>query len=235
MKFKKKILKNGMTVILEKRDLPIVTVAFGVRAGGINESLDEKGISHFIEHMLYKGSKNYPTWKQITYEIEKNGGVLNGFTSEEMTGYYCKMPSAKLDLALDVLSDMIKNPNFEEEEMEKERKVIFEEIKMRRDRQNIYVLDEIQKCLYSGTFDVDLIGTHETMNSIDRKKIIEKFEEIYRPNNLVLCVVGNADFEKLVEYAEKSFPSEKGNVPEQKFKLENKLNSHHSGVELYQT
>ena len=84
-----------MTFLFEKRDLPVVSVAFAVRAGGINEACKEKGISHFIEHMLYKGTPTRNS-KKIAEEIENNGGILNGFTSEEIIAYWCKMPSQHL-------------------------------------------------------------------------------------------------------------------------------------------
>jgi predicted Zn-dependent peptidase len=176
--FYRKVLKNGMTVIFEKRDLPIVSVVFAVRNGGINESPSEKGISHFIEHMLYKGTPKRNS-RKIAEEIEKNGGELNGFTDETITAYWCKMPSRHLKLALDVLSDMVKNPLFDEKELEKERKVIFEEIKMRKDNPYVCALDTIQRELYSGTLGMNLIGTYETMKSIDRRKIIAKFKQVY--------------------------------------------------------
>lgn len=214
-KLQKKVLKNGMTVLFEKRDLPIVSVAFAVRNGGINESLEEKGISHFIEHMLYKGTPTRNS-KQISESIEKNGGELNGFTSEEITAYWCKMPSKHLNLALDVLSDMVKNPLFDEKEMDKERKVIFEEMKMIHDTPSRYVFDEIQKCLYKGTLSANIIGTIKTMNSIDRKKILKKFNEIYQPNNMILCVIGEANFEKICKFVETNFTKQTGKVPEQK-------------------
>ena len=219
-KFKRKILSNGMTILFEKRNLPVVSVAFAVRAGGINESLNEKGISHFIEHMLYKGTPTRNS-KKIAEEIEKNGGQLNGFTSELVTAYWCKMPSQHLDVALEVLTDMIKNPLFDEKELEKERKVIFEELKMYHDNPSIYVSNEIQKELYGGTLSVDLIGTFETMNSIDRNKIIKKFKQLYTPNNLILIVVGDARFGQLVKFVEKNFGKEKSEVPKQEFNLRN--------------
>ena len=218
--FQKKILKNGMTIIFEKRNVPVVSVAFAVRAGGINEEISEKGISHFIEHMLYKGTKTR-TSKQIAEEIEKNGGELNGFTSEEITAYFCKMPSKHLDIALNVLTDIIKNSVFDEKELEKERKVIFEEIKMYKDNPQMHSISEIQKLLYTGTLGINLAGTYESMNSIDRKKIMEKFKQIYEPNNFILCVVGDADFEQIIKFAEKNFGDRRSQIPKQKFELKN--------------
>src|SRR5208283_3370309 len=111
-KFYRKVMKNGMTILFEKREIPVVSIAFAVRAGGNNESIEEKGISHFIEHMLYKGTPKRNS-KKIAEEIENNGGELNGFTAEEIVAYWCKMPSEHLNVALDVLSDMVKNPLFD--------------------------------------------------------------------------------------------------------------------------
>ena len=220
--FYKKVLDNGMTILFEKRNVPVVSVSFSVKSGGIHESLEEKGISHFIEHMLYKGTEKRNT-KQIAEEIEKNGGEMNGFTSEEVVSYWCKMPSEKLDVALEVLSDIVKNPKFDEEELEKERKVIFEEIKMYRDNPRMYVFQEIQKNLYTGTMEISLAGTEETMNSVTREKMKKKFEEIYKPNNMILCVVGDCDFDFLVSFCQENFGDEKGSVSKQKFELKNEI------------
>ena len=218
--FQRKILPNGMVVLFEKRELPIVSVVFAVRNGGMNEHESEKGISHFIEHMLYKGTPDRNS-KQIATEIEKNGGELNGFTSEPITAYWCKMPSKHIDVALNVLSDMVKNPIFDEKELEKERQVIFEEIKMRRDTPRVYVSDEIQGLLYDKPLGQNLIGTYETMNSIKREEIIKKFKEVYTPNNMILVVVGDVEFDKIVDFAEKNFGNEKGKIGLPKIKLRN--------------
>jgi len=219
-KFYRKVLKNGMTILFEKRNLPVVSVVIAVRCGGINETPSEKGISHFIEHMLYKGTPTRNS-KKISEEIEKNGGELNGFTDETITAYWCKMPSNHLNLALEVLTDMVKNPLFDEKEIEKERKVIFEEIKMRKDNPHIHVLDSIQEELYIGTLGLALIGTYKTMNSIDRKKLIARFKEVYQPNNMILGIVGDANFEDIVKFAEKNFENIKGKVPQVKFSVSN--------------
>jgi predicted Zn-dependent peptidase len=220
--FKRLVLDNGMTIVFEKRDVPVVSIALAVRNGGINEKESEKGISHYIEHMLYKGTPTRNAFK-IAQEIEKNGGELNGFTSEEITAYWCKMPSKNADIGLEVLTDMVKNPLFDKEELEKERKVIFEEIKMRRDSPRTYTFDKIQEFLYGGTLGKGLIGTKETMNSIGREDLLKKFKEIYTPNNLILSVVGDYDFDKLVEFAKKNFGNEKGKVPSFEIKLKNEV------------
>ena len=219
-KFYRKVLKNGMTILFEKRNIPVVCVAFAVRQGGINESESEKGISHFIEHMLYKGTPTRNT-KKIADEIEGNGGELNGFTDETLTAYWCKMPSEHLSTALNVLSDMIKNPLFDKKELEKERKVIFEEIKMRKDNPRVYVFDRIQSHLYKGTLGRSLIGTYDTVNSINREKIFEKFKEVYQPNNLILGIVGDADFTEIIKFAEKNFGKNKGKIKKQKISIKN--------------
>ncbi len=218
--FYRKVLKSGMTVILEKRNLPVVSVTFAVRNGGVNEKESEKGISHFIEHMLYKGTPTRDA-RKIAEDIEKRGGDLNGFTSEEITAYWCKMPSKHLGVALEVLGDMVRNPLFDKDELEKERKVIFEEIKMYHDNPRMHSLDEIQKLLYTGTMNINLAGTFESMNSITRDKIIEKFKQVYTPNNMILCVVGDADFNVLVKYAEKNFKDLNGKVGLENFELRN--------------
>lgn len=220
--FKKKVLKNGMTLLFEKRNIPVVSVAIAVKHGGLHESGDEKGISHFIEHMLYKGTSKRDA-RKIAQDIELNGGELNGFTDEGLTAYWCKMPSKHLDIALDVLSDMVKNPLFDEKELIKERNVIFEEMKMRGDMPRMYLLDKINEILYDGSFSIPLIGTKKSMNSISRDVILKKFKDVYTPNNMILCVVGEANFDDIVRFAEKNFDGPKKDFKPEKIKLKNKV------------
>jgi len=221
---KRKVLKNGITVVFEKRDLPIVSMAYAVRFGGVDESLEEKGIAHFIEHMLYKGTPTRDA-HQIAFEIERKGGILNGFTDEQITSYWAKAPSKHLFEILDVLTDMVKNPKFDENEMNKERKVIFEEIKMRKDTPRVFVYDEIKNYLYEKPFGPALIGTIKTLSDVDRKKMIDKFSKTYSSNNLVFAIVGDADFEKICSYLEKNFQKKekKISIPEIKLRNEKKI------------
>ncbi|MEX0920555.1 MAG: pitrilysin family protein [Candidatus Pacearchaeota archaeon] len=203
-RFYRKVLKNGMTVVFEKRDSPTVSVAFAVRSGGIDEASSEKGISHFIEHMIFKKTKNRDS-RQIASAIEKKGGVLNGFTDETVTAFWCKMPSRHVGVAFDILSDVVKNPLFMEQDIERERNVILEEINMYKDTPSHYVFNEMQKLLYKEPFGDPLIGTEKTLKSLTRKELLGRFEKFYRPENLVLCVVGDTDFRKIVDFAEKNF------------------------------
>lgn len=220
--FQKKILDNGMTVIFEKRNLPVVSVAYAVKNGGANEILDEKGISHFIEHMLFKGTEKR-TSKEISEEIERNGGVLNAFTGDNITAFWCKISANNLNKALDVLTDIIKNPLFKEEELEKERKVIFEEIKMRRDFPRAYVQDKIKELLYEEPFGKDLIGDYKTMSSITKEKIFNKFKQAYAPKNLILAVVGDANFDEIIKFAEENFSKQDGEIPFFEIKKRNEI------------
>ena len=220
-RFRRLVLDNGFTILFEERDVPVVSVSLSVRAGGMNESLSEKGISHYIEHMLYKGTKKRNA-KQLAEEIEQKGGELNGFTSEDVTCFWAKVPSLYLKTALDVLSDMVKNSVFDSNEMEKERKVIFEEIKMRKDDPRHYVFDKTHSLLYGGSLGKDLIGTEKTMNSISRKDLLKKHKELYVPQNLILTVVGNCEFDSLVGWARENFSSKKkGLVPQKKVIYQN--------------
>ena len=218
--FKRKVLGNGVTLLFEKRDVPIVSVAFAVRQGAINEDLEEKGISHFLEHMLFKGTPTRNSF-EISSAIEKKGGDLNGFTDEEVTAYWCKMPNEHLGIALDVLSDVMKNPLLDKNELEKERQVIFEEIKMYKDNPTAYVFEGLQRELYEGTLSEPIIGSVETLKKIDRKKMKEFFDRVYRSENMIVCVVGNVEFSDVENFLEKNFQRTKGEIKELEVKNSN--------------
>ncbi|MEK6906406.1 MAG: pitrilysin family protein [Nanoarchaeota archaeon] len=222
LKFYRKVLKNGMTVLLEKRDLPIVSVAFAVKSGGVNEEEGEKGISHFIEHMLYKGTPTRNS-KEIADEIEKKGGELNGFTEEIITAYWCKVPDKHINTALEVLGDMVRNPLFDEKEIEKERQVIFEEIKMHHDNPISCVFEGIKKTLYGNPVGLNIIGDYNTLSKMNKKILTSKFNQVYQPNNFILAAVGNTDFNKLVRYVEKNFGKTRGKIQRFKPKIKNEI------------
>ncbi|MFW6233073.1 MAG: M16 family metallopeptidase [Nanoarchaeota archaeon] len=219
--FQKKILNNGITVLFEKRDLPVVSVGFGFKYGSMYESLNEKGIAHFIEHMIFKGTSNLSS-EQISKLIEKNGGVFNAFTCENLTFYHFKIPSDQIKTGLNVFLDILKNPLFSQDEIEKERNIIFEEIKLHQDNPLNHVFHEIQKCLYNGTLEIGTLGTKKSVGSLNKKELFKRFEEAYTPDNMILCVVGDADFNEIVEFAEKNFSKKENNISKKEFSEINK-------------
>ena len=127
--YKKEILSNGLKIICQRMsEKQSVALGIWIKVGGRYESIQLKGISHFLEHLLFKGTKKY-SCRKLKESIEGVGGSLNGFTAEELTCYYVKIPSRYLEVALDILSDMVIQPSLPAQEMEKERTVIIEEIK----------------------------------------------------------------------------------------------------------
>ena len=212
MKFMKKVLDNGLTVLFEKRDVPVTTVMLGVRYGSAYESSDEKGMAHFIEHMCFKGTEKR-TVKQIAENVEKVGGDLNAFTSEEFTVYHVKLPSAHLNVAMDVIFDIFFNASFPESDVKKEANVICEEIKMNRDNPIACVINEIKRSLYEEPFGDFITGTQEGVRGMNREMLFKKHREVYAPKNSILCVVGNNDFDEIVSLAESMSVEREGNVP----------------------
>jgi len=210
MKFNKLVLKNGLTVLHEKRDVPVTAVILAAKFGAAYETEKEKGIAHFIEHLCFKGTKKRTT-NQIVAELEKVGGALNAFTSEEETAYHVKLPSRHLELAMDVISDIFFNPLFPEEEIKKESKVICEEIMMYKDNPRMHAIMEIKNCLYKSPFGMSILGKEENILRMNREQVIKKHKEFYYPKNAILCVVGNNDFEDVIKLAEKYCISENKN------------------------
>ena len=203
--FYKKKLKNGLTVLFEKRELPVVTNSVSVKFGSEYEPMALKGVSHFIEHLVFKGTKKRNV-KQISDEIEKKGGILNAFTSEEITSYWNKLPSRHFRIGIDLASDLALNPLFKKEDLERERKVILEEIKMYHDNPQSYVFEKIKELLYKKPFGMPIAGTLKTMAKVSRNQVLQTFNSVYSPNNMFLTVIGKASFQEICELGEKIFP-----------------------------
>ncbi len=202
MKFQKKILDNGLTVLFEQRDVPVSTVMLAVRYGAAHESNKEKGMAHFMEHLCFKGTDKRNA-KQIAEAVESVGGDLNAFTHEEITAYHVKLPSNHLDIAMDVIFDIFFNANFPEEEVVKEANVICEEIKMYKDNPRAHTLDKVKENLYEKPFGDFIGGSQENVRGMTREKLFNKHYEIYVPKNSILCVVGNNNLEDIISIVEK--------------------------------
>jgi len=202
--FYRKRLDNGLTVVFEERKIPVIAISASVKFGAQFESENIKGISHFIEHLVFKGTKNRSV-EEIPKEIEKKGGIINAFTSEDINAYWNKMPSKHFSLGIDIARDLVLNPLFEKEPFERERKVILEEIKMYHDNPATHVIEKIKEKLYEKPFNMSVAGTHETVSSLSRENVVELFNSIYSTNNMIVCVVGKASWEEVLEEAKK-FP-----------------------------
>ncbi len=204
-------LKNGMRVLtLSKSGRESVSVGLWYRVGGRYETESISGISHFIEHMLFKGTEKRSA-KKIKEELEGRGAVLNGFTSEDTTCYLVKIIKRHLELAVDVISDMALNSLFDSFEMEKERNVILEEIKMYMDMPTHYAHDLINTLIWQGhPLGMFVAGTPETVSNITRSDILRFYSKFYVPNNSVLAVCGDVGHEEVVSIVEKYFSKRPG-------------------------
>ena len=185
-------LDSKASLVVE--EIPYVrSVAIGVyiKVGSRHEDLSMSGASHFIEHMLFKGTKNRSA-KDIANSIDKLGGQLNAFTSKECTCLYAKVLDTHFDIALDVLADMFFNSNFDCEEIDKERGVVIEEINMYEDSPEDLVHDLFSQAVWSGNpLGMSILGTEESLGNLNRDTIVRYFKENYGPQNIVISVVGN--------------------------------------------
>lgn len=186
-----------------------VALGIWIKTGGRYESIANKGISHYLEHLLFKGSKKY-SCREIKESIEGLGGYLNGFTSEELTCYLVKIPSRHLELAFDVLSDMVINPVLSNTDTEKEKAVILEEIKMYKDQPQSYVYDLLDELLWPNQpLGAPIIGTSESLCQITRQDLSLFKSRFYTPKNIVVSIAGKLEHNQFVGLVEKIFSRHK--------------------------
>lgn len=205
--FNKSVLDNGLRVITSTMPHSrSVCLAILVGAGSCYENEEEAGISHFTEHLLFKGTQRRPTSKEITQDIEGVGGVINGATDKEVTIYWCKVAAPHFPIAIDVLADILLSSLFDSKEIERERRIISEEIKMNMDlpQQRISML--IDELLWPAQpLGREIIGYKETVSSITREQILKYIARRYIPNNTVLSIAGNIQHEEAVAQIETLF------------------------------
>ncbi|MDP3962549.1 MAG: pitrilysin family protein [bacterium] len=207
MKFTKTILDNGLRVItIPMQDNPAVTVLVMVEAGSKYETKETNGISHFLEHMVFKGTPKRPNVSDISRELDGLGAESNAFTSDEYTGYYAKVDYRHIDTALDVISDMYLNPLFKEEEIEKEKGVIIEEIKMYRDlpqRQVHHILGSLLHGDQPAGWTI--LGPEENIRSFNRSHFIDYRSKHYVAGATVVVVAGAINEAEVIKKVEKLF------------------------------
>lgn len=204
--YKKHVLENGLTIIGE--EIPYVkSISLGVwiNAGSRIEDEEISGVSHFIEHMLFKGTKNRSA-KDIAREIDSLGGEINAFTNKECTCYYVHLLDEHLNIGIDVLSDMILNSKFNEDDLDKERSVIIEELKMYEDSPEDLAYDLLTENIYKNDpLGMNIIGTEESLKRLNREKLLDYFNKYYVPNNSVIAISGNFNFDEIINKIEEKF------------------------------
>ncbi len=229
-------LKNGLTVIIDRRPKSkSVAIEMCVKVGSNNETPKIAGISHFFEHMLFEGTTNR-TASQIANEIEKVGGEFNAATTHERTFYYAKVPAKHFERALDVMADIMQNSTFDQKAIDKERKVIMDEINLVTDdpRNHQWVLF-LSKLFKKHPTKNPIYGSKDTVSKISRDDLLKYFDVHYVPNNMIVSVVGNVDgsANKIKDYFEKMkrkehrcvhYGKEPSQTKDQIFKEKRKIN-----------
>lgn len=214
-------LKNKLPLLfIPMQGTKTVTVLVVVKTGSKNETKLESGLSHFIEHMFFKGTPRRPNTLALASELDALGGEYNAFTSKEYTGYYIKAESHKLPQALDIVSDMLLNSTFSAEEIERERGVIIEEVNMYEDNPMAQIEDIFEELLYgdtpAGRFT---IGTKENIKSFQREDFMRYLKTQYGVNSTFVVIAGNTSSKEVSKEANKAFAQ----YPINKFRRKEKL------------
>jgi len=202
MHFKRSVLPNGLRVlVVPMPSFESATVMVMVSAGSRYENHKNSGISHFLEHMAFKGTTKKPTSQEISSIIDGIGGEFNAFTSKETTGYYIKAQTTHVETCLELLSDMLTNSLLDKKEIDKEKGVIIEEINMYEDTPMRNLGDIYERLLYDDTpMGWDTAGTKEVIRSITKDDFLKYMQGLYSPSNMTVVIAGgvNGNTEELV-------------------------------------
>jgi len=219
--YKKIILDNGLRIMLvHNKNTQAVTVLAVVGAGSKYETKKNNGISHFVEHMFFKGTKKRPNTLGISETLDRVGGFYNAFTSKEYTGYFAKVDSKHADLALDWVSDIFLNSKIDSREIEKERGVIIEELNMYLDTPVRHIRDLFESILYGDQpAGWEIVGTKENLKKVQRKDFIDYIQNHYSSSNTIVCVSGNFNQEKMAEDIKRKFKAINKKQPREKRKV----------------
>lgn len=207
MKFEKTVLPNGLRVLtIPMPSFESATVMVMVGAGSRYETRLNNGISHFLEHMAFKGTVKRPSAMDIASVIDGIGGQFNASTGKEVTNYFVKSSADKIEVSMDVLSDMLLHSKFDAKEIEKEKGVIIEEMNMNEDNPMRIIGDLYENLAYGDTpLGWDIIGKKEIIRSITRKTFVDYMKSLYSAENIVLVIAGGINSLKTMKLAEKYF------------------------------
>ncbi|MEK7123881.1 MAG: pitrilysin family protein [Patescibacteria group bacterium] len=218
--FKKHLLKNGVRLItIPLKDVKSVMVLALIKTGSKYETKGINGVSHFLEHMMFKGTKKRPTTLALSTELDSVGAEYNAFTGDERTGYWVKVDCNHLDLALDVVSDVLLNSKLDKKEIERERGVIIEEINMNSDSPMRYIWDLFQDLMYGDQpAGRPITGTKETVAGLKRDDFLDYLKKQYIAKNLIVAVAGNFNDKNILPRIKKYFIKVKLGAPREKQK-----------------
>ncbi|MBL8031149.1 MAG: insulinase family protein [Candidatus Doudnabacteria bacterium] len=207
MKYEKQVLSNGLTIVtVPSSDAESVVVDIFVKTGSRSEAKQEAGVSHFLEHFLFKGTKKYPTAMAINEIVDGIGGDMNAFTSKEVTQYYIKARSKYLPLIFDILTDMVQQPLFDPAELEKEKGVIVEEMNMYKDMPQAVVDEALDLLMWpKDVLGQPIIGRKETITSFSPKIFHAYMRRHYQPSNMMIGVSGKFNSRELRNLIKKSW------------------------------
>ena len=202
-------LNNGQTVVIQEvKTNPIVTIDTWIKTGSINENDQNNGVSHFLEHLFFKGSTNHAPG-EFDKILETKGAITNAATSKDFTHYYVTIPSKDFDLALEMHSDMLLHPLIPRKELEKERKVVIEEIMKDANSPNTLVYDNLVNMLYTThPYKRKVIGKEGIISKIQREEILDYYNKYYNPSNMVTVIVGDVDSASAIEKVKYDFNAE---------------------------
>jgi predicted Zn-dependent peptidase len=205
--YHKKIFKNGLTLLAVPIPAALsITMSVFVKAGSRYEEPRVNGISHFLEHLHFKGTKKYPTAKKLSEIVDSVGGDFNANTGKEHTQYYIRAASQHLPLILEVLADLVLNPLFDEKEMEREKGVIIEEINMYKDNPQIHIESLFEETMWPGTaLGRDIAGKAEIIRAMKRADILDYRKKWYQPSNMIIAIAGKFDQKELEDIIEKAW------------------------------
>ena len=204
--YRKTVLDNGLKIVSEKIDhVRSVSIGIWVKCGSRNEGKATNGTAHFIEHMLFKGTRNRSAF-DIAYEVDSIGGLINAYTGKEVTTFYMKVPDYHLSTALEILADILNHSLFDPNEIEKEKSVILQEINMVEDAPDEYIYDFFGEVFWKGhPLAFPILGTKESVERINRETLIDFFQSNYHPENLVIAATGNLIHDDLVKQVDRLF------------------------------
>lgn len=218
-------LKNGIPVLMDKIE-GINSVTFGifVKTGAKNELSGEEGVSHLLEHMMFKGTKTKSA-KDISEIIDNEGGIINAYTGKENTVYYVQMLSNRLKEGIEVLTDMFLNSTFSKENLEKEKNVVIEEIRMYDDIPEEIVHDRNTALVINGVQGNVVLGSEKSIREMTREKLVKYFKEQYRPENIVISIAGNFSYEDISEILNNGLGTIENISPEREYNGEMEIRS----------